>query len=222
MSDIPSTLAAAVVEVQRRLPVLHRDKVATVESQRGKYSYKYVDLASVTEVVMPLLAENRLAFISRTTVVDGHFVLSCALIFAPTGEREEAVMPLPTGTTAQVLGSWLSYGRRYLLACLTGLATSDEDDDGAIAKPATARKTPARRGSSTQDEPRMISDPQSRRLHQLFNQAGITNRDERLAYTAEIVRRDITSSKELTQGEARLVIETLDQAANEPHTEEPA
>ncbi len=218
MTEQPAGLAAALVEVQRRLPVLHRDKVATVESQRGRYSYKYVDLASVTEVVMPLLAEFGLAFISRTTVLGEHFVLSCSLVHAPTGEREEAVMPLPTGTTAQVLGSWLSYGRRYLLACLTGLATSDEDDDGAAAsKP--ARKAAPRRASTSEAPADEVELKRFRNwmfaLYREEDQDGAgdveAQRKARLADLSAIVGRAVKSSSDLTVAELKRVVGALEE-----------
>lgn len=62
-----------------------------------------------------------------------------------------------------------------------------------------------------------ITPPQSKKLHALFNERGITERDDRLAYAAGIVDREIGSSNELSKDEASRVIDSLEQmGADEP------
>jgi hypothetical protein len=46
-------------------------------------------------------------------------------------------------------------------------------------------------------------------LHACFNRLRITDRDDRIKTTAEIVGRDITSSNQLTKDEASKVIDVL-------------
>ena len=58
-----------------------------------------------------------------------------------------------------------------------------------------------------------ITPAQSKAMHASFNEAGITDRDPRLKYTALIVGRPITSSNDLTKAEASRVIEALKQDA---------
>lgn len=57
------------------------------------------------------------------------------------------------------------------------------------------------------DQP--ADDKQHRRMHALWRDAGIADRDERLAYTAEWIGREVESSKELTAGDADRLIAKL-------------
>lgn len=220
----PATLAAALVEVQRQLPTLARDKVAKVESQRGSYSYKYVDLASVQDAVMPLLSANDLAYTSHTEFDErDRFVLVCALVHAPSKERELSVFPLPQNVTAQVLGSWISYGRRYCLASMVGLATAD--DDGQAASQPAKRAAPRKAAPSTPDTPpKAMSEPQLHLMMKLFRDAGYGDSEEerkrRLRYCKEIVGRPLTSAKDLTMTEAKQVIDALQAGLDEPYDDE--
>lgn len=54
-----------------------------------------------------------------------------------------------------------------------------------------------------------LTDAQGRAMHAAFRDAGITDRDQRLAYCANLIGRPLTSSKYLTVGEASRVIDAL-------------
>lgn len=54
-----------------------------------------------------------------------------------------------------------------------------------------------------------VSQAQMRMMHALFNKAGITDRDERLAYVTQQIGRDVASSNELSKDEAGRVIDAL-------------
>lgn len=128
-------LAAALAAFQRSVPTATKDKAVNA----GQKRYRYADLASVAEVAYPLLAQHGLAF-SCLPRQNGHggYELSGRLLHT-SGESLESALPIH-GVDAQAIGSSLTYMRRYLLGCMTGLVT-DEDDDGAAA---TARPAPAR------------------------------------------------------------------------------
>jgi hypothetical protein len=49
-----------------------------------------------------------------------------------------------------------------------------------------------------------------------FNGAGITDRDQRLAYSSQLVGHPLTSSGELTKAEASRIIDALNTDATEP------
>jgi hypothetical protein len=55
-----------------------------------------------------------------------------------------------------------------------------------------------------------VTQAQHRRMHALFREAAITDRDQRLAYTCEAIGRQITTSSDLTKAEASQVIDKLD------------
>lgn len=131
MSDRPPSLAEALVRVQAKLPHVGKDKTANT----GSYSYKYADLADITTALLPVLSAHGLAWSARPTLDDaGRFVLAYSLMHE-SGEREDGAYPLPdpTRATPQQVGSAVTYGRRYCLLAVTGLAVGGDDDDGAAA-----------------------------------------------------------------------------------------
>jgi hypothetical protein len=66
-----------------------------------------------------------------------------------------------------------------------------------------------------------ITDAQSRMLHASFNDLGYTDedRDKRMAYTVEIIGREVTTSSELTKDEASRVIDRLQKDLEQPFPE---
>lgn len=60
----------------------------------------------------------------------------------------------------------------------------------------------------------LITAPQMKKLHALFNEKGFQDRDDRLAYVNEIVGIEVGSSKDLTKDQASRVIDALDQLAD--------
>lgn len=60
----------------------------------------------------------------------------------------------------------------------------------------------------------LITPAQMKKLHASFNDKGFVDRDDRLAYVAEIVGIEVTSSKDLTKDQASRVIDALDQLAD--------
>jgi hypothetical protein len=134
-----ANLAAALVKFQREMPTVAKSQTAQIPGKDGRqgYSYKYADLADVAAAAYPLLAKHGLAFITTPQRVDGGYEVGAMLVH-DSGEYVEASLPL-LGRTAQEHGSSLTYNRRYLLGCLTGIIT-DEDEDGQLAEQARAQQ----------------------------------------------------------------------------------
>lgn len=126
--------SAALAEFQHSLPHVGRGQTAQVKSDKGSYSYDYADLATIVSTAAPLLAKCGLSFTARPMLADGNFLLRYALLHS-AGHREEGDYPLPDPTKfgSQVIGSAITYARRYALCALTGIAPGGDDDDGAKA-----------------------------------------------------------------------------------------
>lgn len=157
-------LAKALAAFQAEMPTVAKSHTATVRSDKGSYSYDYADLADVTEAAMPLLTKHGLSFSccpNRTE--SGHYELT-GLLLHQSGESVSGSLPIQGGTPQQ-LGSAITYMRRYLFGCMTGLVT-DSDDDGAAAS-APAKKKPVAKKAS----PEQLDE-----LGRLFDAAGITDR----------------------------------------------
>lgn len=136
------TLAAALVQVQTKLPQIEKHQTATVKMEKGgTYSYDYADLADVSEQILPLLADAGLAWVCMPTLNhDGKFVLSYELLHT-SGERKAGEYPLPNSGTPQAMGAAISYARRYCLCAVTGVAPKGDDNDAAEApKTRTAQR----------------------------------------------------------------------------------
>lgn len=134
-------LASALAAFQAELPRVGTDNLGVIPGKDGKqgFKYKYANLAEVSHAALPLLAKHGLSWSCKPTLLDGKLVLHYALRHV-SGELDEGFWPLQGGTPQQ-LGSSITYGRRYCLTAVTGIAP-DDDDDGAAASHAAAAPRP--------------------------------------------------------------------------------
>jgi hypothetical protein len=122
-----------------------------VTSDKAKYTYKYADLADISPEVLPLLAKHGLAWTCKPTMVGGRFVLLYTLAHS-SGQTDSGEWPLvdPARNTPQQLGSAVTYGRRYCLCAVTGIAPGKDDDD---AKAASSRSSSRQEKSEPEQSP---------------------------------------------------------------------
>lgn len=223
--DRPASLGAALLSLQADLPTVPKRQTAKVETAKGGYSYKYAGLGAVMSAILPRLSGLGVVFTTRPVLVDGRPVLLAELWHVASGERLTAEYPLPVNqaATAQATGSAISYGRRYCLAAMVGLVAEDDDDGRAASmgydEPDRPRR--GRRESTSDSGPKLISEPQLKKIMTLMTRGQIVDRDARLAFCAEVVGRQLGSSKELTLTEAARVIEALEAGLTDEHREDP-
>lgn len=121
-----SDIAEALVGFQAEMKTVGKDKI------NPHFKSRYADIASITEEIMPTLTKHGLAFSCQPRSADNGYEIVGVLLHE-SGERLEGALPL-FGNDAQKIGSSITYARRYLLGCLTGVVTGDEsDDDGNFA-----------------------------------------------------------------------------------------
>jgi hypothetical protein len=134
------TLTAALAAVQADLPVVGKDQKATVKSDKGSYTYKYANLASVSAAILPLLSKHGLAWTTLPTFDDaGRFVLRYELRHI-AGESLTGSYPLPNTARPQEMGSAITYARRYALCAATGVAPEEDDDNASVAERSAAQR----------------------------------------------------------------------------------
>lgn len=216
-----SGLTEALAKVQADLPTIAKSNTAKVETRTGgSYSYHFADLASISREVLPLLAGVGLAWVCGPTLDSGQFVLRWELRHV-SGETIMGTYPLPTNGSPQELGSAITYGRRYCLTSVVGIAPED-DDDGAAAsqhRPA-ARKAASPRKAAANAAPTPMADGQRRRIMQLLGQIGRpyndANKPEILQRFGAWAGRAIASTKDLTAGEAEEIVGHLENLLREP------
>lgn len=189
-------LATALVAFQAEMPTVLKGNTANVPTKAGgSYSYTYADLADVTEAAMPLLTKHGLAFIAKPRMTERGYELVGTLLHT-SGEREEGALQLG-GNTPQEIGSAITYARRYLLGCMTGIVT-DDDDDGNLAQTA---KPQSRSGP-------LASEKQLNFMHMLFTSLDILD-DAKPAFVEQTIGRQPASATDMTINEASKVIERL-------------
>ena len=99
----------------------------------GRFSYSYADLASVLDVVRPVLAKHQLAVMQDVTTEEGQVQVSTRLVHASGEVVTFGPIAGRAGSDWQAMGSAVTYARRYSLMAALGLAAEGEDDDGASA-----------------------------------------------------------------------------------------
>src|SRR5215217_288655 len=110
MTEGTAALAAALAKVQAELPTLERDRTVEIQQKGGgSYSYSYVTLAILSQNVLPLLAQNGLAFTAfPSTGTDGKLVLRYHLLHE-SGESIDGEFPISSEGGIQMIGGRITY-----------------------------------------------------------------------------------------------------------------
>jgi hypothetical protein len=125
---------------------------ATKDTVNGHFKNKYADLASTWAACREPLSANGLAVLQRVSSSGNAVIITTQLIHS-SGEWVRDRLAIPVAQqTAQGYGSAITYGRRYALAALVGIAPDDGEDDGNAAS-LPARAPPKRA------EERMTASP---------------------------------------------------------------
>ena len=151
-SETIANLAAALAAAQAEIRAAEEDAKALVQSDKAKYSYGYATLASVWDACRGPLSKNGLSVIQspETTLAAFSTDDRGGQKFAPpmvkvttrlmhkSGEWMESEITLkPDGDTPQKIGSAITYGRRYALSAMVGVAPDDDDGSDASGVPAS-------------------------------------------------------------------------------------
>jgi hypothetical protein len=106
------------------------------------FKSRYADLASIREAIREPLAENGLSVVQGLRTVNGALEVETVL-FHNSGQsiREVLSLPLPR-PDPQSIGSCASYGRRYGLMAMLGLAAEDDDGNAATASANGSKSAP--------------------------------------------------------------------------------
>jgi hypothetical protein len=142
-------LSAALAKAQAKLVNPKRNRTVST----GKYSYSYATLDTIFDGIRPVLAEVEVTPSQGTKNTDGRWDLVTRLTHS-SGQWQETDVPLPYSghSDAQVLGSALSYAKRYGLTAALGIA-SEEDDDGSRTGKKPGKGSPAEGTADALDEP---------------------------------------------------------------------
>jgi len=128
MSETVGKIASALAKAQSGMTMIE------CNSNNPFFNSKYASLSAVLEVALPKLNENGIALVqgNRWDNVDNGFFITSMLIHS-SGEwiKSEIRMPI-SKKDAHGIGAATTYGRRYLLSSMVGVAQADDDGNGAI------------------------------------------------------------------------------------------
>ena len=136
-----------IADFQQEVPVIHK-------GTQG-YGYSYADLPTIFEKINPLLKKHGLGF---TQLLSG-LSIKTIIFDVESGENIESIADIPQGVQLakmndfQVLGSAITYIRRYALSAALGLVT-DVDNDAAGEQVRTEKKeTPVKKEYTEDNRP---------------------------------------------------------------------
>jgi hypothetical protein len=126
-SESVAALAAALSKAQSVMQGAAKDR------QNPHFRSDYATLASVIEAARTPLAGHGLAVVQGLSTAPGGLVVTTRLLHS-SGEwiEDELTVPLAKND-AQGMGSAATYGRRYALSALLGIAQVDDDGNAAVA-----------------------------------------------------------------------------------------
>ena len=98
------------------------------------YKSSYADINSCIEACMPALNKHGLSISqgNRFCATTGYYITTMLLHESGQWLRSEIRMPLTNKKDAQEIGSACTYGRRYGLTSMIGLAQVDDDGNATV------------------------------------------------------------------------------------------
>jgi hypothetical protein len=156
----------ALADFQQEVPIIYKETQA--------YSYKYADLPAIFTIINPLLKKHGLGF----TQLLKNTELETIVFHCESGEELKSIVNIPQDVELkgqndfQVMGSAITYLRRYTLSAMLGLITDkDTDAQGEQKKkpvpvPAPAPQTPT---APTPPAPQPMTDKQFEAIKNLLN-----------------------------------------------------
>lgn len=183
-----------------------QQEIAPIYKGTTGYGYKYADWGEILKVINPLLKKHGLGF---TQPLNGTSVKTI-VFHVESGESIESEFEIPQGielkgmNAFQVLGSGITYLRRYSLSSALGLVTDEDADAGGeqVSKP-KGKYIPSSKDPATDDQRSIMGN--------LLRQRGIEGAEAILEYLQDEQGVTVKNGQaQLTEIDAQLIIESLD------------
>lgn len=137
-------LFKALADFQQEVPVIHKGTTG--------YGYSYADLPAIFDKINPLMKKHGLGF---TQLLNGEF-LDTVIFHIESGENIKSSVVIPVGVQLkgmndfQVLGSAITYLRRYALSAALGLVTDKDTDASGVQEVKAPVEKPAEKPAQKQ------------------------------------------------------------------------
>ena len=129
-SKTVGAIAGALAKAQSEMTMVE------AKSTNPFFNSKYASLAAVLQVAMPALNTNEIALVqgNRWDNDNNGFYITSMLMHS-SGEwiKSEIRMPIAK-KDAHGIGAATTYGRRYLLSSMVGIAQADDDGNQAVKR----------------------------------------------------------------------------------------
>ena len=128
-SDKLDKLAQALTKAQAEI------KGAKSQSTNPFFNSSYADLHTVIQSSLPALTAHGLSVVQGNrfcTLTSGFYVTTTLLHESGQWIKTEIRMPIGGKKDAHAIGAACTYGRRYGLSALTGVAQYDDDGNAAV------------------------------------------------------------------------------------------
>lgn len=139
-------LFKALAKFQQEVPTIHK-------GTKG-YGYSYADLPTIFEAINPVMKKHGLGL---TQLIDGQQIKTI-LFHAESGETLESNTDIPQEVELkgmndyQVLGSAITYIRRYSLSAILGIVTDKDTDAQGEQAPKKKKATPKKKQAPKKKE----------------------------------------------------------------------
>jgi hypothetical protein len=167
----------AFAKMQAGLPVVIKRGLIKVE---GNVRSKYARYEDIVEKIRPVLSEHGFSIRHETKQLEGGMIEITGVLAHRDGHSVKDVFTTKADSGGKMndiqrIGSAISYGKRYTLSSLVGIATAGEDDDGNATGARTSAKdrkpAPPAAGSDGKGE-EVITDGQRKRLWTIIKNVG--------------------------------------------------
>jgi len=237
-------IAAALAKFQNVVESPKKSSDNPAFKRDGK-NLKYADLDAIIKVITPALSSNGLSQMQFTSSdIETKTVKVYTMILHSSGQfmiSDELVLPAENfgKFNSQTIGSAITYGRRYSLSAILGIASEDDDDANAQSlddsksgknapknnpKPANndndffknkkevedrIREVAAKTGSTFETLKKYVIDKSNEQMHKDFNDFNSSNLPSSIGYV-KVLETKANNKPETKQGAM------LDDMTNQP------
>jgi hypothetical protein len=193
-------LYKALAQFQQEVPHIYKGTEG--------YGYSYADWGQILDIVNPLLKESGLGF---TQLLNGT-TLTTRLFHSESDTFIESSVDIPQDVqlakmnTFQVMGSAITYYRRYSLSAILGLVTdADKDASGDQVKPKETKEIRNRTEEAKEAKDEILSSAKADIKTELENQ-GFKTSEEMQGYIKSVIGKTTIDSID----DAHVIAEALD------------
>ena len=141
--DMPEDWKSSEInELSKALSKAQKEiRVAKSDSKNPFFNSSYADLHTVMETALPVLTKHGLSIVQGNMYSsdNGFYVTTTLLHESGQWIRSEVRMPIGGKKDAHAVGSACTYGRRYGLSAMVGIAQYDDDGNKSVQSGLTNR-----------------------------------------------------------------------------------